>query len=97
MWEKIKQEIRERFLNFETAKGIYMIPAGSVIIYVSVYYQQYLFMATGVIFGWYCVSEGLRKMLVNRFAQARKQKEIADAREALAGGGADKAGAVEVE
>lgn len=92
MWEKLKMDFIERFLNFETAKGFYLVPAGGVIIYVSLYYQQYLFTAVGVLFGWYCVSEGLRKIAVNRFAQARAAKEISVKRQELEGGSVPETG-----
>jgi len=75
-WDKIKMDIRERFLNFETAKGIYLVPAGLLVCYVSLYYQQHVITVCGVLFGWYMVSEGLRKVWVNRFKQERKQEEI---------------------
>ena len=76
LWEKVKMDIRERFLNFETAKGVYLVPAGAVVCFVTLYYQQHLLTAVGLIFGWYLICEGLRKIFVNRFKQARKEEEI---------------------
>lgn len=75
-WEKVKMDIRERFFNFETAKGMYLVPAGAVVCFVTLYYQQHLLTAVGLIFGWYLICEGLRKIFVNRFKQERKQEEI---------------------
>ena len=38
----ILQDFKERFLNFETVKGIYLLPAGGVICYVTLFYLQYV-------------------------------------------------------
>lgn len=62
--------MKERFLNFETAKGIYLIPAGIIIIYVTLFHLQFIIQVAGVLFGWYFVSEGLRKVFVNRIKQS---------------------------
>ena len=75
-WSKLKMDFVERFLNFETAKGIYLVPAGFITIYVSIYYIQYLFIVGGCLLGWYLVSEGLRKVFVNRFAQERIKMKL---------------------
>lgn len=80
MWEKFKQDFMERFMTFETAKGIYLIPAGLAIMYVSVFYMQYIIQATGIIFGWYMTSEGMRKVFVNRIKQAVKVNAMVEAR-----------------
>lgn len=80
LWEKIKMDFKERFLNFETAKGIYLMPAGLITVATTLYYQQHLLTVLGVLFGWYMFSEGLRKVWVNRYKQERKQEEIRQAR-----------------
>lgn len=84
LWESFKMDFKERFLNFETAKGIYLAPAGLITIFISIYYQQYVIQGLGIIFGWYLFSEGLRKVIVNRFAQNRAQEALNAQREALA-------------
>lgn len=88
-WERIKMEIKERFLNFETAKGVYLVPSGIITMYITVYQQQHVITALGLLFGWYLVSEGLRKIWVNRYKQARKEAEVVAQREALTNGGAN--------
>jgi hypothetical protein len=65
MFEKIKQDFMERFFNFETFKGIYLIPAGALIIYLAIFHVQYLIQGVGVIFGWYWISIGLYKVGIN--------------------------------
>lgn len=85
LWKAIKMDIKERFLNFETAKGMYLVPAGLVTMFVSVYYQQYVIQSLGFLFGLYILSEGLRKIFVNRFKQERKQEEIRQQRTILTG------------
>lgn len=64
-WEKLKRDLKERFLNFETAKGFYLIPAGLAISYVAAYYMQYLMQTAGVLFGWYWASIGVWKIFIN--------------------------------
>ena len=39
------QDFKERFLTFETVKGIYLLPAGGVICYVTLFYLQYVIQA----------------------------------------------------
>lgn len=77
----IKMDLKERFLNYETAKGIYFIFAGLLTIYVSMFYQQYIIQVLGLTWGWYNVSEGLRKVFVNRIKQAVKTKQLEQERE----------------
>lgn len=80
MWEKLKQDFRERFLNFETAKGVYLIPAGLATVYASIFHVQYLLQTAGALAGWYLVSEGIRKVWVNRIKQAAETKALVNAR-----------------
>ena len=74
--KELKMDLKERFLNYETAKGLYFVLAGLITVYVSVFYQQYVIQVLGVTWGWYSVSEGLRKIFVNRIKQAVKQEEL---------------------
>lgn len=73
-----KHCLKERFLNFETSKGIYLVPAGAILAYMSVKHVEFTISTAGLLFGVYGVYEGLRKIFVNRFAQARKQRELAE-------------------
>lgn len=82
MWEKFKADFTERFLNFETAKGIYMVPAGLIIVYCAVFYIAFVIQVAFGLLGWYIFSEGLRKIFVNRIKQALKTYELLDARKA---------------
>jgi hypothetical protein len=70
MWKKFKRDFRERFLNFETAKGMYLVPAGAAIIYITLFHIQFIIQSTGVLLGGYALFEGLRKVFVNRIKQA---------------------------
>lgn len=76
MWEKFKMDFKERFLNFETAKGIYMVPAGFIITYAAVYYIAYVIQVAFGLLGWYMFSEGLRKVWVNRVKQDLKKDQM---------------------
>lgn len=80
MWEKFKMDFKERFLNFETAKGIYMIPAGLIIAYAAVYYIAYVIQVAFGLLGWYMFSEGLRKVWVNRVKQDLQKDQMKAAR-----------------
>lgn len=73
-------DLKERFLNFETAKGMYLIPAGFATMYVAIFHIQFVIQAVCCIFGWYLVSEGARKVWVNRIKQAAKQSQMVEDR-----------------
>lgn len=76
MWDKIKMDIKERFLNFETAKGVYMVPAGLIIAYAAVFYIAFVIQVAFGLLGWYMFSEGLRKIWVNRVKQELKRDQM---------------------
>lgn len=86
MWNKIKQDFKERFLNFETAKGIYLLPAGCIVIYSAVFYIQFVIQVAAVLSGAYFVYEGFRKITVNRIKEGRAKAKLAKEREALDAG-----------
>lgn len=69
MLEELKQDFKERFLNFETLKGMYLLPTGIVIICTAIFYINYIVHVTCVLFGIYFIVEGSRKILVNRIKQ----------------------------
>jgi hypothetical protein len=80
MWKKFKRDFRERFLNFETAKGMYLIPTGAAIIYVTLFHIQFIIQCVGVLLGGYALFEGLRKVFVNRIKQAAAVGKLVDDR-----------------
>jgi hypothetical protein len=63
------QDLKERFLTFETVKGAYLLPAGGVICYVTLFYLQYVIQAFCLALGVYMMVEGFRKIQVNRVKQ----------------------------
>jgi uncharacterized membrane protein len=65
----ILQDFRERLLTFETVKGAYLLPAGALINYVTVFYLQYVIQALCLTLGTYMMVEGFRKIQVNRVKQ----------------------------
>ena len=65
----ILQDFKERFLTFETVKGIYLLPAGGVICYVTLFYLQYVIQAFCLTLGVYMMVEGFRKIQVNSQAK----------------------------
>jgi hypothetical protein len=58
----ILQDFKERFLTFETVKGIYLLPAGGIICYVTLFYLQYVIQAFCLALGIYMMGEGFRKI-----------------------------------
>ena len=76
----ILQDFKERFLTFETVKGAYLLPAGGVICYVTVFYLQYVIQAFCLALGVYMMVEGSRKIFVNRIKQGLATERLKDAR-----------------
>ena len=76
----ILQDFKERFLNFETVKGIYLLPAGGAICYVTLFYLQYVIQAFCLALGIYMMVEGFRKIQVNRVKQSLAAERLKDAR-----------------
>lgn len=85
MWQKIKQDLKERLLNFETAKGIYLVPAGLVIVYTAIFHIAFVIQVTFGLLGWYMFSEGVRKIWVNRVKQSLKNEQLKQERLARTG------------
>lgn len=80
MWQKFKQDFKERFLNFETAKGVYMVPAGLIGCYITIFHLNYMLQAVGILGFWYVFSEGMRKIAVNRIKQKVAREDLMAAR-----------------
>lgn len=82
-WAGIKQDIKERFFNFETAKGFYLVPVGLFGLWVAVLHVEYVIQAMGAAYFGYMVFEGVRKILVNRIKQGLKRGQLAAKRATL--------------
>jgi hypothetical protein len=76
----ILQDFKERFLNFETVKGVYLLPAGGVICYVTLFYLQYVIQAFCLALGVYMMVEGFRKIQVNRVKQKIATENLVEKR-----------------
>ena len=76
----ILQDLKERFLTFETVKGIYLLPACGVICYVTLFYLQYVIRAFCLALGIYMMVEGFRKIQVNRTKQSLSADRLRDDR-----------------
>ncbi len=76
----ILQDFKERFLTFETVKGAYLLPAGGVICYVTLFYLQYVIQAFCLALGVYMMVEGSRKILVNRVKQKIATENLVEKR-----------------
>lgn len=80
-----KCDFKERFATFETAKGLYLVPAGVAITYAAIFHVSFVIQVTFAAGGIYAIFEGLRKITVNRVKQAlaheqMKQSRIVDSR-----------------
>lgn len=78
-------DFKERFLNFETAKGIYMVPAGLAMAYAAIFHIAFVIQVSFALLGWYLFSEGLRKVWVNRVKQSLKKDQMKSTRLAASG------------
>jgi hypothetical protein len=76
----ILQDFKERFWTFETVKGVYLLPAGGVICYVTVFYLQYVIQAFCLALGVYMMVEGFRKIQVNRVKQKIATENLVEKR-----------------
>jgi uncharacterized membrane protein len=76
----ILQDLKERFLNFETVKGVYLLPAGGVICYVTLFYLQYVIQAFCLALGLYMMVEGFRKIQINRVKQKIATEDLVEKR-----------------
>ncbi len=75
-WKAIKLDLRERFANFETVKGLYLLPSGLVGLWVVFYHLQFILHIFGLVCFGYMVVEGIRKIGVNRIRQTIKAEEL---------------------
>lgn len=81
-WTKFKRDFKERFLNMETAKGIYLLPAGLAVIYAGVYHVAFVIQVAAILAGGYFVYEGFRKITVNRITQAANRRKLEEEHDA---------------
>lgn len=80
-WESIKMDMKERFLNYESAKGVYYVTVfGGGLLFFSLFYEQYMLKFVGIFGGVFFLSEGLRKILVNRIKKSVKEKQLIEER-----------------
>lgn len=82
-WALLKQDFKERFLNFETVKGIYLIPAGVLVVFMAMFHVSFVIQTAFGVLGALLVVEGLRKILVNRTKQAVAQDALRAQRDAI--------------
>lgn len=80
-------DLKQRFLNYETAKGLFFVLAGLILTYTAWFYIQFTIQVCATLFGiGFFVVEGFRKILVNRVKQQIKQDQLKQ--EALKASGA---------
>ncbi len=74
--QTIKIDFKERFVNFETVRGLYLAPAGLLGAYIVIFHFQFILQAAGLIGFIYIAVDGIRKIGVNRIKQAIKEEEL---------------------
>lgn len=73
-WKELKQDLKERFLNNETFKGVVYLVIAVLLFNPSLL----LYILQG-----FLLYEGLRKVFVNRIKQAKAKKQLEKQREIL--------------
>lgn len=80
MWDNIKREIMERFMTFETLKGVLLLPICAYGAYLTITDLPRAYEYTLLSLYIYGVVEGGRKIWVNRIKQAIASKRLAEKR-----------------
>lgn len=69
LWAAFKLDFNERFMKFDTIRGIIKVPVGLVLAYMAIYHIQFFFQTVGVCAGIYLTVDGLRNVFVNPIKQ----------------------------
>lgn len=69
MWKNFKRDFKERFMKFETLRGIILMPSGIILILTTWTHLQYSIQVFMTSVGVYWFIDGLRKIFVNRVKQ----------------------------
>lgn len=70
MWQKFLTDAKERFLKFETANGIFLVPAGVLVLIVAIFYTQFILHAMAFIIGGSAIIYGLYAIFHNPIKKA---------------------------
>lgn len=77
-------DFKERFLNFDTFEGAFIIlPWGLINVYLALTAPEFLWTFNGLAFGSAQIVWALRKILVNPIKKQVKERKLVKAREAL--------------
>lgn len=87
-WQGLRQDFRERFLNFKTALGLFDVCAGFPLLYIAFLHQQYIYQSFAVYLVWRSTSIGLRLVFHNPVKEAEKMQQLLEARKAKRHGNA---------
>lgn len=72
LWEAFKMDFNERFMNFDTIRGLIKVPVGLTLAYMALYHIQFFFQTCGACAGLYFSIDGLRNIFSNEI-----KKELA--------------------
>ncbi len=73
--ESIKQDLYERFVKFETLRGLYRVPAGLLVLFTVWTHLQFALQVYFTVEALAMIGAGLRQIFVNRVKQEAKLKQ----------------------
>jgi uncharacterized membrane protein YfcA len=84
-WKTLRREIKERFINFETVQGLYLLPCGIIGMAITWSHLQYILQAMGTSYFGYLILTGAWKVYYNPIKQKFKRNKLVQDREFRAG------------
>lgn len=84
-FSKLRQDLFERFVKFETVQGLYLLPAGLAGLVITWTNLQYILQAMGTTYFGYLVLCGAWKIFYNPVKQKLRRNQLVRNREFEAG------------
>lgn len=76
MWRKIKQDLIERFGNWDTVKGIYGLIASIITLYVAITSVNYVIIVAAALWAGYGIVHHLYEAFANPIKAKLKEEEL---------------------
>lgn len=76
MWKKIKQDLIERFGNWDTVKGLYGLIASIITLYVAIAYVNYVIIVCGALWAIYGIIHHLYEAFANPIKAKIKEEDL---------------------
>lgn len=80
MWNKIKRDLRERFWNYDTLKGIVGFICSSIVLYQAINHVNYVILYGFACGGFYFIVHHFYEMFANPIKKKIKEEELILAR-----------------